>query len=55
MKYGLVILEMFWIVSSSQKETRKAIYKAVYKMYVIIWFNTLCIKHSFLKIIANID
>lgn len=35
MKYGYVILEMFWIVSWSQKEMRKAIYKSVYKMYVI--------------------
>lgn len=55
MKYGYVILEMFWIVSGSQKGTRKAIYKSVYKNYMIIWFNFLRIKQSFLKIIANID
>lgn len=55
MKDGPVILEMFWIVSWSQKEMRKAVEKSVYKMYVVIWFNFLCIKQSFLKIIANID
>lgn len=55
MKDDSVIPEMFWIVSWSQKEMRKAVEKSVYKMYVVIWFDFLCIKWSFLKIIANID
>lgn len=53
MKYGYVILEMFWIVSWSQKEIRKAIYKSVYKMYVITLTHFLCIEQGYLKIIAK--
>lgn len=38
-----------------KKEMRKAIYKSVYRIYVITWFNFFSIKQNILNIIANID
>lgn len=37
-----------------KKEMRKAIYKSVYRIYVITWFNFFSIKQNILNIIANI-